>query len=108
MSLFSALGFEAIPYQPWMLPVMLVLLVVNIALLWYLARKDRNTHGPVLLSLAGVALILLSKFYLHFDWLIYCGLIVMLVATVWNAAPHLFRRLWALRWSRLSWKPQNT
>ncbi|MEL6660166.1 MAG: hypothetical protein AAFY48_18985 [Bacteroidota bacterium] len=87
MSLFSAFGLEAIPYQPWMLPVMGVLLLFHLGLLWYSAHKHQAAFGPLYLSLAGVALVALGKFGWPLDWVIYTGLGLLFAATLWHAVP---------------------
>ena len=84
MTLFSALGLETIPYQPWMLPAMIALLFVNIAVLFFRSKKN-NRFGPVLFSLAGAFLILIAKFWLNSDFLVYTGLVLVLTGSAWNA-----------------------
>jgi len=87
MSLFSFLGFEAISYQPWMLPVMIFLLLLNLVLLGYATMRRRVGPGPLALSLIGVALALGGKFLLDQQPVIYGGLALMLMGTIWNAVP---------------------
>ena len=87
MSLFSALGLESVPYQPWVLPAMVALLAVHLGLLWYGGRRRGGIYGPLYLSMAGVGLILLGKFGWTLDAILYGGLVLLLGATLWNAFP---------------------
>ena len=84
----SSLGlykFSSITYQPWMLPVFIVLLGLNILSL-YLTRK-RHHYGPLLLSLGGSVLIVLNRFYFKDKDFIYLGIALMVVGALWNSLP---------------------
>ncbi|MEM1000380.1 MAG: hypothetical protein AAGN35_25225 [Bacteroidota bacterium] len=82
----SSLGLGTVPYMPWLLPAMAVVLVLGIAVLWWRGRKG---HGylPFYLSLGGAALLFLGKFTFDSPPLLYAGMGFMLLASIWNALP---------------------
>ena len=84
MSVFSSLGLGTVSYQPWFLPLMIILLVLNVGILFYQALKKKN-FGPFGLSLLGMSLILVGKLSLNSDVLMWSGLILLLGASVWNS-----------------------
>ena len=84
----SSLGlykFSSITYKPWMLPVFICFLFLNILSL-YLTRK-RHSFGPLLLSLAGSLVIVLNRLKYHDNSLIYWGSGLMLMGALWNSLP---------------------
>lgn len=83
MSMFSFLGLNTIKYQPWLLPVFIVLFFANIVSL-YLTRK-RHGYKLLLLSLAGATLIVLNRLYWNMPVVVYCGAALLVVASLWNS-----------------------
>jgi mercuric ion transport protein len=83
MSMFSFLGLNTIKYQPWLLPVFIVLFFANIVSL-YLTRK-RHGYKLLLLSLAGATLIVLNRLYWNVPVVVYCGAALLIVASLWNS-----------------------
>ena len=99
----SSLGlykFSSLTYKPWMLPVFIGFLFLNILSL-YLTRK-RHAAGPLLLSLAGSLIIVLNRLKYHDNSLIYWGSGLMLIGALWNSLPRAmfislklyFTRIW--------------
>ncbi len=83
MSMFSFLGINTISYQPWLLPVFIVLFFANLVSLYL----SRNQHGYklLLLSLAGALLIVLNRLYWNMPVLMYWGAGLLLIASLWNS-----------------------
>jgi len=84
----STLGlykFSSITYKPWMLPVLIVMLFLNVLSL-YLSRK-RHHAGPLILSLAGSLLIVLNRFYFDQRNLIFIGSGILFAGAMWNSLP---------------------
>jgi hypothetical protein len=85
MSAFGSLGISIqIPYQPWLLPLMLTLLLVNLAALLMRARA-RGRYGPFLLCLTGGSLIITGKFLIGSNPMIITGLGCILAGSLWSA-----------------------
>ena len=93
MSLFGIASLESIPYTPWLKPVMVVALGINLLVLYRMSRA-RKFHLPFYFSCAGATLILLGS---HADAgsLATQGLAFIIFGAVLNAirADALFRRL---------------
>jgi len=85
MSLLGAFGMESIQYQPWLLPVLIVMLFVNLASL-YLSRK-RHGYKPLALALTGGLLIVLNRFLWNEKWLIIIAALFMIAGSLWNSLP---------------------
>lgn len=83
MSIFSFLGLNTIKYQPWLLPVFIVLFFANLLSL-YLTRK-RHGYKLLLLSLAGATLIVLNRLYWNMPVVVYCGASLLVIASLWNS-----------------------
>ena len=86
MSAFGSLGISIqIPYQPWLLPLMAGLLLVNLAALFLRARARRR-YGPFGLCLAGVVAIVFGKFVLVSGTpLMALGLAAIIAGSLWSA-----------------------
>ena len=86
MSAFGSLGISIqIPYQPWLLPLVAGLLLVNLAALLLRARARRR-YGPFSLCLAGVAAVIVGKFVLVSGTpFMTLGLAAIISGSLWSA-----------------------
>ncbi len=79
MSIFSALGFSAIPYPKWLLPAMVIFLIASVGFTLYQAFiRKRFTYMRWIFS--GLVLLLLGKFILNITLIMYLG-VAVLIAT---------------------------
>ncbi|MFT4546991.1 MAG: mercuric ion transport protein [Pseudoalteromonas tetraodonis] len=86
MSALGSVGISIqIPYQPWLLPLMAGLLLVNLAALFSRARA-RGRYGAFLLCLLGGATITSGKFLLESPMLVALGLGCILAGSLWSAS----------------------
>ena len=84
--LLSSLGLGFVDYTPWVVPVMSVFLLIALgALAWQGIR--RRLWAPFVLGVAGVVLLVAGKFVMGSDPLLYGGVALLVVASVWNAWP---------------------
>lgn len=60
MSFFGIAGMEQIPYSPWLQPVLVIMLLINLASVWLRGRSTGRMSGFYLV-VAGVFLIVASK-----------------------------------------------
>lgn len=86
LSVFSSLGLGTIDYQSWFLPAMLILLLSSLGFMFYQAYC-RKIYGPVLLIIGGAVMVILGKFLFNTGFLMYAGLTVVLLGSVWNTFP---------------------
>lgn len=82
----ASLGLGFLPEARYMLPLMLFFLILALAALAHDAR-NRHGHGPLLLGLVATALLVLGKFVLELDPLLYLGIALLLGASTWNSWP---------------------
>lgn len=83
MSIFSFLGLNTIEYQPWLLPVFIVLFFANLVSLYF--TRKRHGYKLLLLSLTGAALIVLNRLYWNVPIMVYCGAALLIIASLWNS-----------------------
>ena len=73
MSLFGVAGAESIPYSPWLLPVIVAILLINLLFL-FRSAPTRNGYLPFVLSLIGSTLLILAIPHFGIRWTIAPGL----------------------------------
>jgi len=82
----SSIGLGFLVGTTYLLPITSVFLILTLAVLGFRA-KQRRGFGPFLLGVAGSIAILIGKFYLESKPVMYGGVGVLAVASVWNALP---------------------
>ena len=86
MGALGSMGISVqIPYQPWLLPLLVGLLAVNLAAL-FLRARSRGRFGPFYLCLLGGAAIIGGKFLLDSSAAMALGVACILAGSVWSAA----------------------
>ena len=84
--LLSSFGVGFVNYTPFLLPIMALFLAVALATLSVQGRR-RGHYGPLLLGVAGTAGLLVGRFAVASDPLIYAGIGLLIAASTWNAWP---------------------
>ena len=84
--LLASLGLGVLPEARYMLPLTLLFLILALAALAHKART-RHGHGPLFLGLVATALVVLGKFALNLDPVLYLGIALLLGASIWNSWP---------------------
>ena len=84
--LLSSLGLGFIDYSPWLLPVMALFLGLSVAVLAWQGYR-RHSYGPLAVGVIGVALIVVNQVSPGPEWLLYSGIGLLIVASLWNAWP---------------------
>jgi hypothetical protein len=84
--LLSALGLSFLLDTAYLFPLTAVLLAVALGALGLGARK-RKGYGPFVLGLAASTVVLAGKFAFESDTAMYCGLAILVGASIWNAWP---------------------
>lgn len=92
LSLIGLAGAHAITYRPWILPLAMLLLMVNLGTL-YLQRKGRSLK-PFWLSLAGSVLIVVNRLYFASTELMLFGASALLLASLWSALSKRMELTW--------------
>ena len=65
LSLFGIAGLNQIPYSPWLQPILITAMIINIVSVWLRARATRQRWGLYLVS-AGALIIIVAK--MGFGW----------------------------------------
>jgi len=84
--ILGALGVSFVDYTPYVLPVMSVMLGLAVASLAMGARR-RHGHGPLTVGLIATVALVVGRFAIPADGVVYAGAAILLAATVWNAWP---------------------
>ena len=91
MSFFGIAGLGSIPYSPWLQPILAILLLVNLASIWFRARSTGRMTPFYLASVGAVALIA-SKVFAGLDPLGTAGVIFTLAGSIWSTIAATNRR----------------
>jgi mercuric ion transport protein len=82
----SSVGLGFLIGTTYLLPITSACLILTLAVLGLRANQRRG-FGPFLIGLVASAAVLIGKFYLGSNALVYGGVGVLVVASVWNALP---------------------
>jgi mercuric ion transport protein len=82
----GSLGLDPILYRAWLLPTTLAFAAAALAMLWYRAPRRRG-YRPLMLGVAAVTIIITGKFIFDLVPLLIVGMVLLLVASVWNSYP---------------------
>jgi len=91
MSFFGIAGLGSVPYSPWLQPILAILLLVNLASIWFRARSTGRMTPFYLASVGAVALIA-SKVFAGLDPIGTAGVICTLAGSIWSAIAATNRR----------------
>lgn len=82
----SSLGLGFLLNSAYLFSLIAILLAIGLGVSLYRA-KTRRGYGPFALGAVGTIVLLVGKFALSWNLLAYAGLVVFIVASVWNAWP---------------------
>lgn len=85
-SLLSAAGIGFANYTPYLLPLTGVLIVLLLVSLGWGAQR-RHGYGPLWVGVVAAAGLMFGKFTFDSDAAMYAAMVVLLVASLWNAWP---------------------
>jgi hypothetical protein len=84
--LISSVGLGFAMKTAYLLPLMILFLGLALAALGFRARRRRG-YAPLVAGVAAATLIVLGKFVLDLDWIVYGGVIALATASLWNVWP---------------------
>jgi protein SCO1 len=84
LSVFGIAGLERLEYTPWLQPVLVIVMLMNLATVWLRSRATGRLSG-LLLVCAGAIAILASKTTLAWDSAALCGVALTSVGSVMSA-----------------------
>jgi protein SCO1/2 len=84
LSVFGIAGLHHIPYAPWLQPVLVVVMLINLASVWLRGRVTGKMSGFYLVS-AGALVIVASKIGLGWEKVALWGVVLTLAGSVLSA-----------------------
>ncbi len=84
--LLASLGLGFLADAAYLFPLAAALLALTLLALAYRAESRRG-YAPLGMGLAAVAMVLLGKFALRSDPIMYMGVVLLLIASGWNTWP---------------------
>jgi protein SCO1/2 len=90
LSVFGIVGLEKIPYSPWLQPVLVAVMLINLASVWLRGRSTRRMSAFYLVS-AGALTILVSRIGLGWEYAAVCGIALTMAGSLLSAlspSPH--------------------
>lgn len=82
LSAFGLFGISPLQYGFWILPLIILFSVVTIMIFFRQARRSAE-YNPFFLSLTGLTLIPVGKFYFENNLLMYLGIIILFISAAW-------------------------
>ena len=84
--LLGSLGLGFINYGPWLMPVTAFFLLIALTTLGVEAYK-RQFFWPFIIGLNGAAILMIGKFLVRSDPVLYSGIALIIGASIWTAWP---------------------
>lgn len=84
--LLSSLGLGFVNYTPYLVPIVSGLVLIALYSLFYNAQMRRG-YKPFLIGLTGAILLILGRFVFSSALLLYSGVLLFIVSSIWNALP---------------------
>jgi len=82
----SSLGLGFINYTNFLLPLLFLFLTIVLAALWFDIRRHNN-YVPFVLAIVSSVFILIGKFLLMSNFLMYAGIIGIVFSSLFNISP---------------------
>jgi len=84
MSFFGIAGLEQIPYSPWLQPVLIAVMLINLASVWLRGRSTGRMNSFYLV-VVGVFLIVASKMVINAESIALCGIAATFAGSLLSA-----------------------
>ncbi|MBW8015732.1 MAG: hypothetical protein FVQ82_06060 [Planctomycetes bacterium] len=84
--LLSAFGIGFVNYTPYLLPITVLFLMITVFALAFRAKRRRG-YGPTFTGLIAAIFIIAGKFTLSLGVLVYSGIGLLIIASIWNLWP---------------------
>ena len=84
LSVFGIASLERIPYSPWLQPLLVAVMLVNLVSVW-LRRRSTGGMAAVWLVIAGALAIVVSRLELDWEWAANLGIALTLAGSLVSA-----------------------
>jgi len=85
-SLLGSLGLGFMIDSAYLMPITVLALLVAVGMMATKASQ-RHGYGPLILGVVAASVIVVGKFWLELDLVLYGGVTLLVAASVWNAWP---------------------
>ena len=85
-SVLTSLGLGFLISRAYLLPLTIGFLLIAVGTLGHRA-KQRRGHGPFLLGFVASTAVIVGKFHFESNPIMYGGVTVLVIASIWNAWP---------------------
>ena len=84
----SAAGFSFLFQRIWIIPLMIIFLSISLFAMGHRARQ-RHGFGPLTAGIVATIFMFIGKFVWPLGWLLYIGVGMLLIASIWNTWPRM-------------------
>jgi len=91
LSMFGVAGLNQIPYSPWLQPLLIALMLINLVSVWLRSWFTGRMLGSYLVT-AGAVVILIAKIWPTWEKAVMWGVVLTFAGSVLSAAGSLTRR----------------
>jgi len=84
--LLSALGTGFFNYTPYLFPLMVIFVLITLFTLGFRA-KARHGYHPLILGIFSSMVLIIGRFTLDSNWVLYGGIGFLIAASIWNSWP---------------------
>ncbi len=93
-AVLSSFGIGFLPSNRYLLPLTATFLVIYLLMLTWEARK-RHRFCPLIVGTAGSIVLVVGRFVLESNPVLYAGVALLITASIWNAWPAIMTKLFA-------------
>lgn len=84
--ILSSFGIAFVNYTAYLLPLTIFFLLISLVTFGYKAKRRRGYY-PLALGIVASLIIVVGKFGFNHDWALYAGVILLVIASLWNGWP---------------------
>jgi len=81
--ILSSFGIAFVNYTPYLFPLTLFFLLISLLTFGYKAKRRRG-YSPLVLGIVASLILLIGKFVFDHDWALYIGVVLLVIASIWN------------------------
>ena len=85
-ALLGTFGLSFLNYTPYLFPLTILFLILTVSSIGHSAKR-RYGYAPLCLAILASLLVIVGRFILTSNLVLYCGIGIFLAASVWNSWP---------------------
>lgn|SRR3990167_5245538 len=84
--ILSSFGIAFVNYTPYLFPLTAIFLFISLFTFWFRSKRRRGYY-PLILGIVASLIMLIGKFTFDYDWALYVGIGLLVLASIWNGWP---------------------